>query len=100
MRNFAFALMLTTFSFPLIGRADVVATNPERASAFSDLAQCNDALGRAETREALNGKPRILRGSLFNRAAGNTSHCEMVDGEPMIVVYPNQHHAPARSVPR
>ena len=55
-----------------------VATSAERASGFSSLAECE---------EALIG-PDGVPGTRFNRAAGNTSRCEMVSGEAVVVVYP------------
>jgi hypothetical protein len=55
-----------------------VATNAERASGFGSLAECEKALVA----------PDGSRGSQFNRAAGNTSRCELVSGEAVVVVYP------------
>ena len=66
------------------------ATNPEEASGFKDLADCEKALtGLTEgTRKAHAAEQGMQRGSLFNRTRGNLSRCEMHDGEPLIVVYP------------
>ena len=46
---------------------------------------CPPAGFRPKSRSA---RHQQARGTVFNRAAGNTTRCEMVDGEPMIVVIP------------
>lgn len=61
-----------------VPRPFFVATSPERASGFSSLAECD---------RALTGRDGVL-GTQFNRAAGNTSRCELVFGEAVVVVYP------------
>ena len=58
--------------------APVSAVLGERASEFGSLAECNAAIGAADT----------ARGSAFNRAHGNVTRCAMVDGEPMVIVTP------------
>ena len=67
-----------------------VATLSETASGFKNLAECertlrgsDDPKTRSETADR-NGQ----LGSLFNRRAGATSVCQIVQGEPQIVVYP------------
>ena len=66
-----------------------VAILAEKASGFKTLAECEQAIALAPKVE----QERLVRlesnrGSLFNRAAGNTTRCEIVDGEPLIVVVP------------
>ena len=63
----------------------VVAVNAEKASGFASLAECEQALG-PRTKTARSG--RSGRGNLLNRAQGNRSKCLVVDGEPLIVVFP------------
>ena len=79
------ALALSTLPPPATASAPAVfvLTSAEKASGFQSLAECEQALGTA-------GK-QGLRGSRFNRTAGNVSRCEVVDGEPLIVVYPRGH---------
>jgi hypothetical protein len=60
----------------------IVATLSERASGFANLAECEAALLPG------TGTAEAQRGSVFNRAHGNSSRCEMIKGEPMIVVTP------------
>ena len=70
-----------------------VATLAERATPFATLAECEESLAPALTRSAkeLAARLDVRRGSLFNRTAGYTSRCEIIDGEPQIVVIPKQH---------
>ena len=72
----------------------VVATNPEMASGFRSLAECELSLGPPGQLQGapLAGAPNTLRGTAFNRAAGNTSRCEVIQGEHMVVVYPKGHN--------
>jgi len=67
---------------PLLA-APIQATLGERSSGFSDLAECRAALGGDQA----------PRGSVFNRAHGNISRCEMIEGEARIVVIPRGHGA-------
>ena len=77
------ALAMTTFSaqVPAGDRVVFAMTNAETAAGFETLADCEQALGEPDQRTG-------LRGSLFNREAGNISRCELVDGEALVVVYP------------
>lgn len=79
------ALALSTLSPPATASAPAVfvLTSAEKASGFQSLAECEQALGSAGEQG--------LRGSRFNRTAGNPSRCEIVAGEPLIVVYPKGH---------
>jgi len=85
------ALALVSLSFPALAASPAIfqATNAENASGFRTVSECEAALGRPAKHR---GKAVIgasdLRGSLFNRAAGNVSRCELVAGELLIVVYP------------
>ncbi len=87
------ALVFALASLPLPAMAlpagITVATLGEKASAFETLAECEEALGPLDSqgRTPLAAQDG-LRGSQFNRAAGNTSRCEIVDGEPLIIVTP------------
>lgn len=84
----AVALAMTTLSgqAPVADPAIFVLTNAEKASGFATLGECERALGPAK-------RPSEARGSLFNRNAGNISRCEIVHGEPMVVVYPKGYAA-------
>ena len=65
------------------------ATSADRATGFRTMAECEAALGPAIAVRAPNARDkRMARGTAFNRRAGNVSRCEMVAGEPLIVVYP------------
>ena len=65
------------------------ATNPEAALAYRTMAECELALGPPADGTSEAGVDQgERRGSRFNRLAGNISRCEMVDGEPVITVYP------------
>ena len=92
MINLAIALALTAVSAPGTAQrpAIFVATSAEKASGFASLAECERAIG-----DARRAGPR---GTAFNRNAGNTTRCEMVEGEPLVVVYPRGYEAmrPAR----
>ena len=79
---------MTTLSAPVAAKepAVFVMTSAEKASGYKTLAECEAALGEADQRTG-------LRGSRFNRDAGNMSRCEMVEGEPLIVVYPKGYEA-------
>ncbi len=94
MRNLALALALAVLPLPAIAKSpDVfVAILSETADGFDNLTEC-EAVLRGARKGALVGSPRQLApgaqaGSLFNRTHGNLSRCEMVQGEPSIVVYP------------
>jgi hypothetical protein len=54
------------------------------------MAECLETLNRtgAVRRSHANTKPNEGPGSVFNRAHGNVSRCEVVQGEVLIVVYP------------
>lgn len=92
MRNLIVAFALTTLPYPAIANDPgiVVATNPEKASGFRNLAECHEALGGSDKLQGkmIGDEPNRLHGSMFNRTAGNTSRCEIVHGEALIVVYP------------
>ena len=91
MRKLSLALALTALAVPAYSARPAIfqATSSEKASGFRSMVECETALGGL-TRQ--RGKSDIERnavhGSLFNRQAGNLSRCEMIDGEPQIVVYP------------
>lgn len=87
------ALIVALISLPAAGLAEnagpVAATNAEKATGFRDLAECQSALeATRRTRDGSNPAAPRPTGSLFNRAQGNMSRCEMVQGEALIVVYP------------
>jgi len=86
----ALAFALATAALPA---GISVATLAERATPFATLAECEESLAPALTRspKALAARHDVRRGSLFNRTAGNISRCEIIDGEPQIVVFPKQH---------
>lgn len=90
MQNIALLVAVLTLASPGYARKPqaVIATNPEKETAFTDLAECRQALAapRKTNPTAVAGGPS--EGSLFNRAQGNISRCELVDGEALIVVYP------------
>ena len=92
MAQLAMAVALAAFSVPALAQpARVVsATLAERATAFTSLAECEQSLEPAAGQAQLNpGAMRDgSRGSLFNRAQGNSSRCELIDGEPQVVVIP------------
>ena len=95
-----FAVAMSPFLPSADEPAIFVATNAEKASGFETLADCELALGDAGPDQggALNSDGAGPPGSRFNRNAGNISRCEIVDGEPLIVVYPKGHEdqRPAR----
>ena len=76
----AAALALAALQAPASNPPVFMAVLAETASGFESMADCEKSLGPA--------KRGARRGSLFNRKAGNISRCQMVDGEPMIVVIP------------
>ncbi len=92
------ALALAVLPLPAIAKSPVfVAILSETAGGFRSLAEC-EAVLRGPGKGALVGSPRQLApgaqaGSLFNRTHGNLSRCEMVEGEPSIVVYPKGYSA-------
>jgi hypothetical protein len=92
MQNIALLLTLLPLSVAAIGKspAPVVATNAEKANGFSDLNECQAALegSRKSGHGGAAGTPSGLTGSMFNRARGNVSRCEIFHGEAVIVVYP------------
>lgn len=85
----AIALILGTAQAPPARPVIFEATSADRATGFRTLAECEAALGPAVAIRvrATTGK-RLVRGTAFNRRAGNVSRCEIVGGEPLIVVYP------------
>lgn len=91
MPNLFVALALVSLSFPALAARPVIfeATSADKASAFRTMVECEAALGPSAKHR---GKTAIgaseLRGTLFNRTAGNVSRCEWVAGDPYIVVYP------------
>ena len=91
----AFAVAMSPFPANADDLAIFVATSAEKASGFETLAECEVALGASGTDQgnSLDGQGAGFRGSLFNRNAGNTSRCEVVDGEALIVVYPKGYKA-------
>jgi len=96
MRNLFAALALASLSFPAIAARPVIfqATNPEKASGFRTIAECKAALGPPAThRGKASDRTSELRGTMFNRTAGNVSRCELVAGEPYMVVYPTGQQA-------
>ena len=65
------------------------ATSADRATGFRSMAECEAALGRSIATRAREAAGRQeLRGTAFNRRAGNITRCEMIEGEPVVVVYP------------
>lgn len=76
MRIFIAVLLLA--SFPASARDIVSATNPEALPGHRNLADCEASLGAADKTG--------LRGTVFNRLRGNISRCEIIQGEPQIVV--------------
>lgn len=85
----ALALLAPTLPAPSPTPVVFQATNPEAASAYGTMAECELALGPPADGTSEAGVDQgERRGSRFNRSAGNISRCEMVDGEPMITVYP------------
>ncbi len=95
MRNFIVAFALTTLPVAAVANdPDIfLATSAEKASGHNTLAECEEALRGTDDPqgEALVDNENGPRGSRFNRNAGNTSRCETVEGEPLIVVYPKGH---------
>jgi hypothetical protein len=83
------ALALTTIPLqaPARDAGVFVAVNAEKASGFKSLGECEAALGR-DKQDRRADKKSGPRGSVFNRKAGNRTRCEMVEGEPLVVVYP------------
>jgi hypothetical protein len=91
MRNFALVLTLAALPLPAIARpAPVSAVLGENASGFKNLGDCEQTLDGPSRHSAkkIGNKRGTRRGSMFNRAAGNMSRCEMIEGEPLIVVIP------------
>ena len=92
MRVVVMAFAAVSLSVPAAARPPgvFVAILAEHASGFSSLADCERTIAR-QPRPGHGqriGKDKTARGSLFNRAAGNITRCEMVNGEPLIVVIP------------
>lgn len=91
MRNLLVAFALLSLPVSALAARPVIfeATSADKASGFRSMAECDAALGlpvrQRGKADVANGG---VRGSMFNRAKGNISRCELVDGEPMIVVYP------------
>ena len=93
MRHFALALALTALPVPALAHPAriVSATLAERDTGFRTLAECEQSLEHpsGQSQQAPAASQDRARGSLFNRTHGNHSHCEMIAGEPLIVVTPN-----------
>lgn len=93
MRKFTVAILLAALTAPAAASAQepVSATNPESAAGYRDLADCERSLEAAGKTQGSAGAQREKspRGTLFNRTRGNISRCEMVHGEPLVVVYVN-----------
>lgn len=89
MRTFALALTLAMLPTSAIAAPRIfAATLADTDAGFKTLADCEIALrGSGEVRARANAHS-AQRGTLFNRTNGNISRCEMVHGEPTIVVYP------------
>jgi hypothetical protein len=92
MRNLALDFVLAALTYPAIAKptGDVAAVLAEKASGFKSLAECEQTLAGSGlySLKNLGGERSVVRGSVFNRAAGNLSRCEMIGGEPLIVVVP------------
>lgn len=91
MRYHFLAFALLALPLPALADCPVVfqATSANQASGFKTMAECETALGRPVKIQGKAGADQNeRRGTVFNRAAGNTSLCEMVAGEPVITVYP------------
>ena len=91
MSNLFVAFALVSLAVPATAAGPVIfqATNADRVTGFRTMADCEVALGRPVPTHARASADRsALRGTAFNRRAGNLSRCEMVNGEPLIVVYP------------
>ena len=85
------AFAAVTLPLPATANPPVfAATLGEKATGFRTLAECEEAIRRPirVERGARRVKHLSARGSQFNRVAGNVTRCEMVDGEPLIVVIP------------
>lgn len=85
MRTLLVAFALLSLPVSALAAHPVIfeATSADKASGFRSMAECESALGRSVTYRG-----RAVRGSMFNRAKGNISRCELIAGELMIVVYP------------
>jgi len=94
----AFALM----ALPVLAAPVPVifeATSADKASGFRSMAECEAALGLpAEHRGKADVGKNASRGSSFNRAAGNISRCEIIEGQPVLIVYPNDRREGAGSL--
>lgn len=98
MRNLFVAFALSSLTLPAVAAPPSIfqATSAEKASGFRSMAECEAALGLpARHRTKAGAAGNMVRGSVFNRAAGNISRCEMVAGEPVMVVYPTLHRVRA-----
>lgn len=89
MRILMWPLLATALASPGVAQpGPVAATNPERESAYRDLADCRAQLERTRRSRAAHSGAAVSVGSWFNVVRGNVSRCEIVEGEPVIVVYP------------
>ena len=92
MRNFVTAFALAALPLPAIAHPPGIfeATLAKKDAGFKTLAECEKAIGHPAKLQQKShvAKTDNMRGSLFNRTAGNITRCEMVDGEPLIVVTP------------
>lgn len=97
MLSLALAYAMMSLSVPVAATDPTVfvAVSAEKASGFETLAECEEALGGPDEQlgNARADQQTSPRGSRFNRTAGNISRCEVVEGEPLIVVYPKGHEA-------
>lgn len=95
----AFAFTLVSVPLPALAIRPVIfqATSADKASGFGSMAECEMALGQAAAyRGPVSVDRSALRGTAFNRQAGNVSRCELIAGEPQIVVYPTGRPSRAR----
>ena len=83
-RALTLAMLLTAMPAGAADPKIFVATNPEREAGFASLAECEDSLGSTQ-----HSGDVVRSGSVFNREHGNTTRCELVDGVPLVVVYPS-----------
>ena len=92
MRKVLVAFALISLPFPVLAARPVIfqATSADKAPGFRSMGECEAALGPpARHRGKADVDRGAVRGTLFNRTAGNLSRCEMIAGEPVIVVYPS-----------
>lgn len=91
MRSLVVVLALAFLPAPAVAHPPVfAAVLAEKATGFTSLAECERAIARKPTLTPQQRRARLrsTRGALFNRLAGNTTRCELVNGEPLTVVVP------------